>query len=64
MTQEGFMTPHYRTIMYAASSLSDLTPWRGPDRIKARFARFSRIVPHEQLPADRPPDRVPSAAVG
>ena len=28
-----------------ASSLSDLTPWGGPDRIKARFDRFSRIFP-------------------
>jgi hypothetical protein len=26
-----------------SSSLSDLTPWGGPDRIRARFDRFSRI---------------------
>jgi hypothetical protein len=26
-----------------ASSLSDLTPYDGPDRLRARFARFSRI---------------------
>jgi hypothetical protein len=29
--------------VWVASSLSDLTPWGGPDRIRARFDRFSRI---------------------
>jgi hypothetical protein len=29
----------------SASSLSDLTLWDGPDRIRARFDRFSRIFP-------------------
>ena len=28
-----------------SSSLSDLTPWGGPDRLRARFDRFSRIFP-------------------
>jgi putative transport protein len=28
-----------------ASSLSDLTPWGEPDRLRARFDRFSRILP-------------------
>ena len=28
-----------------ASSLSDLTPWGGPDRLRVRFDRFTRIFP-------------------
>jgi hypothetical protein len=27
------------------SSLSDLTPWGEPDRLRARFDRSSRILP-------------------
>ena len=28
-----------------SSSLSDLTPWGEPDRIRVRFDRFSRVFP-------------------
>src|SRR4051812_20913225 len=53
-----------RAAQFVPSSLSDLTPYDGADRLRARFARFSRTFHDEQLPVDRPPDRVPSAAVG
>jgi hypothetical protein len=41
----GLQTAGIGRLAPLASSLSDLTPWGGPDRMRARFDRVSRIFP-------------------